>query len=181
MKLKIILLITILSSTSIITGKTPSKYIRYKDSKYNLSILIPLNWRKSSSDLEYGRISTFSKGYYSKITLTTTVINEYERLIERKKWKNWKNWIISDKGYNLNVILDSKKHKTSAKISGRLIIFDYYSKKVHMLERIFISEFQDKIIVIKCESKLSTFYNHNKIFNDVMESLLVVKKKSSEE
>ncbi len=142
---------------------------RYVDSDYQYSICAPDNWKntyKKDGDRHY---MTFRHGRSAATEISVTaspVVGE-----EIPEGNDWKTWHSRSAGSGFRKIIETKELVFDGSIRVKVVLFDYYSRGVRMLQRTMLSRYGNSQVVIECRAPLRYFGTSTDIFNMVMSSV----------
>ena len=149
-----------------------SEFVRLHNSRYGLSFLVPSEWRLSRADLDYKSVYIIRRNKNTDITLK---LSDYSD-VEMKKWESWKEWYLDGIGRKLTEIIEEKDIPIDKGITGRIIVFEYYSGRIKFLQRIMLARFNNTLLVIECRAPFSSYHKYAETFTAVMSSLIPDKK-----
>jgi len=170
------IMVVILCSSSSIRSQEDQKqkglekkddFFRFSNEKFRFSILLPKKWGSEKIDLDYKFVMILSNKNSAEIKITASAADD----VEKEKWDTWSEWYATDIGNSLKIILEKDNDKAGAKYQSKIIVFQYNRQNNTILKRIMISRYLDKILVIECGAAIQSFYDYEKIFNNVMRSL----------
>jgi len=84
-------------------------------------------------------------------------------------------WYTRGIGGKLINIVETENVSIDKNIMGKLLIVEYTSKRKRILQRILITRYEDKILVLECGSTVKKFYKYSEVFNNVMGSIIFEK------
>jgi hypothetical protein len=166
-KIFIILLLSyILSSTSF--GAV--QYGKYINSSYNYEIIIPLLWQKKESISQNKHVmnAAINPSTEIKVRAFKSSDEDIEKIVHSETWDLRK---IDPK---LSKIIETEKITIKKNITGKLLIFEYRSKKNDILQRTLISVNNKIIYIIECKSPRFTFNKYEDIFTTALASFKYV-------
>jgi hypothetical protein len=147
-------------------GYSAVQYGNYVNNNYNYEIIIPLGWAKDELTLSSKHFMYAVRDANTEIRVRAFKSSEQdiERTVQAKTWDLRK----IDPG--LNKILETEKIEIKKNITGKLLIFEYKSKKSNILQRTLISKNNGIIYIIECKSLKNSFYKYEDIFTTALAS-----------
>ncbi len=143
-------------------------YTRYRNTRFQFSLLVPKYWRREVTDLDYKLIITLRKGRNGIIKITSTGADPQEL----RRYNTIRDWYLTSIGSRVNKIIETGNVSINRGVTGRLYIIEFSKRRRRLLRRILITRYNNKILVIECGTTVSQFYNYNSIFNNVMGSII---------
>jgi hypothetical protein len=142
---------------------------RYHDSVYHYSICAPNDWKKTFKKDGDRHYLTFRRGSsaVTEISVTASPVGG-EDIPDGSDWKKWHSGRISS---GFRKITETKELVSDDTIRVKLVLFDYYSRGVRILQRTMLSRYGDTQMVIECRAPLHSFGTYTEIFNMVMSSV----------
>jgi len=152
-------------------------YTRYKNTRFQFSLLIPKYWRREVTDLDYKHIVTLRKGRHGIIKITSTGADPQEL----RRYNTIRDWYLTSIGKKVTRIVETGDISINQGITGRLYIIEFSKRRRRLLRRILIARYNNNILVIECGTTVRQFYNYSEIFNNVMGSIIFNEKVISPE
>lgn len=143
-------------------------YTRYRNTRFQFSLLVPKYWRREVTDLDYKHIITLRKGRHGIIKITSTGADPQEL----RRYDTIRDWYLTSIGRRVNKIVETGNVSINRGITGRLYIIEFSKRRKRLLRRILITRYNNKILVVECGTTVRQFYNYSEIFNNVMGSII---------
>jgi hypothetical protein len=142
------------------------QYGNYVNNNYNYEIIIPLSWAKEELTLSGKHFMYALKDANTEIKVRAFKSSDQD--IE--KTVHAKTWDLRKIDPGLNKILETEKIEIKKNITGKLLIFEYKSKKSNILQRTLITRNNGIIYIIECKSLRHSFYKYEDIFTTALAS-----------
>ncbi len=168
MKRNIILFYSALFITfsSFSTGHSAVQYGNYVNNNYNYEIIIPLSWTKEELTLSNKHFMYAVKDANTEIKVRAFKSSDQD--IE--KTVHASTWDLRKIDPGLNKIIETGKIEIKKNITGKLLIFEYKSKKNSVLQRTLITRNNGIIYIVECKSPRYSFYKYEDIFTIALAS-----------
>jgi hypothetical protein len=142
---------------------------RYSDSDFHYSICAPHDWKKNyREDGDRHHLVLKRAGATgAEISVTASRIEEDGK----SEGNDWKKWHGRGTGSGFRKIIETKELAAGDNVSVKIVVFDYYSRGVRMLQRTMLSRYGEKFLVVECRAPLRSFSRYTELFNMVMSSV----------
>ncbi|MFH0974836.1 MAG: hypothetical protein V1874_03530 [Spirochaetota bacterium] len=163
LKLCIILLFFYISPSSSFGAVQYGKYI---NNTYNYEIIIPLSWQKKESTIQNKHVmyASINPNTGIKVRAFKSSDEDIEKIVHSETWDLRK---IDPK---LSKIIETEKITVKKNITGKLLIFEYRSKKNDILQRTLITLNNKIIYIVECKSPRFNFSKYEDIFTTALAS-----------
>ncbi len=152
-------------------------YQKFKSDKFNYEIVLPQSWEVATIDMTKKHIMNAVKNdtLDIKVRVYKTEESDYDRVVSKKSWD------LRRIDPLLSKILETEKIKIKKNVRGKLLIFEYRSKRKKILQRTMISRNGDMIYIVDCKAPLRQFYRYETIFNVALSSFKYLTPSSDDE
>lgn len=141
------------------------EFINYENANFNYKIIIPKSWVKTVTDKDATHIMQVSKDCNTSIKVEALKSKDkIDNIIRERKWKLRK----IDAG--LRNIIETDMVALKSKARGKLLVFEYFSKKSFFLHRTFVTRKGDYVYIIECISPVWRFYKVEDVFTTALAS-----------
>ena len=163
-RLFIIVLLLSITGTSL---QSTEHFSSITNRHFGFSVRVPSRWKVKEVDLGYKYLVICTKDPFTEIVISATE----QDLNTIEKWENWEEWYIEGKGYWLRRIVETKNLVLGNDMVAKLLLFEYQDKQKTVLDRVLISKFDERLIIIECKAPVSVYQRYSDIFTAVMGSL----------
>jgi hypothetical protein len=147
-------------------GHSAVQYGNYVNNNYNYAIIIPISWNREELTLSSKHFM-----YAVKDANTEIKVRAFKSATQDiEKTAHAKTWDLRKIDPRLNKILETEKIEIKKNIKGKLLIFEYKSKKNNILQRTLITKNSGIIYIIECKSPKYLFYKYEDIFTTAFAS-----------
>ncbi len=141
----------------------------YRNPRFGYLVHLPVNWKSRIYDLSYKHIIVLTRGNYGEIKIRVVKSDKKEL----KKWENWEDWYLDRIGFKFTKIIETMDISIDENLKGKLILIEYTTRGVRVLQRILITRYDNKILTIECRAPLSSYSRYTDTFNVVMGGLKI--------
>lgn len=140
-------------------------YVKQKCEPFNYEIIVPSGWHTDELTLSRRHIFVSHHGLAEiKVRAYTADDAGLDETMRKNSW----NLRKIDPG--LNKIIETEKISVKKNISGKLLVFEYRSRRSRMIQRTMIAKNKDTVYIVDCRAPLKSFYGYEKVFNIALSS-----------
>jgi hypothetical protein len=158
---KYIILMILLSTNLLIAHMSDNDYKKYKNTEYNYMIIVPTSWETSAVNSKSRHVlnSIYKNSIEIKVRAFKSSEDDMEEIANKTKWDLRKIDPL------LNKIIETENVTIKKNVKGKLLLFEYKSKKRNLLQRTMITLNDNIVYIIECRAPIRKFYRYEKIFN----------------
>lgn len=142
------------------------QYGNYINNNYNYEIIIPLSWTKAELTLSNKHFMYATKD--ANTIIKVKAMKSSDQDIENAV--NLNTWDLRKIDPRLNKIIETEKIKVKKNIIGKILIFEYQSRKNSYLQRTLVTINNGIIYIIDCRAPQYSFYKYEDIFTTAIAS-----------
>ena len=178
-KTKILLLSTsVLMAFNVYTGipgLADPWYVKQKCEPFNYEIIVPSRWHIDELTLSKKHIFI---SYHGSAEIKVRAFTADEAGIDETMRKN--SWNLRKIDPQLNKIIETEKISVKKNVIGKLLVFEYRSRRNRMIQRTMITKNEDTVYIIDCRAPLKSFYGYDRVFNIALSSFSYLSHTSTE-
>lgn len=142
------------------------QYGNYINNNYNYEIIIPLSWTKAELTLSNKHFMYATKDANTIIKVKAMKSSD----LDIENAVNLNTWDLRKIDPRLNKIIETEKIKVKKNIIGKILIFEYQSRKNNFLQRTLVTINNGIIYIIDCRAPQYSFYKYEDIFTTAIAS-----------
>jgi len=157
-------IVVLLSSTA-----RASECRRYSDAGFRYSLCVPGEWKKNYREDGERHYVTFRRARAAGTEIAVTALPAGGE--GAQEGDGWKKLLGRGTGKGFRKIIETKELPAGGNVTVKVVVFDYYSRGVRMLQRTMFSRYGGNSLVIECRAPIGSFSRYTETFNEVMSSV----------
>lgn len=157
-------IVVLLSSTA-----RASECRRYSDAGFRYSLCVPGHWKKYYREDGDRHYVTFRRARAAGTEIAVTALPAGGE--GTQEGDGWKKLLGRGTGKGFRKIIETKELPAGGNVTVKVVVFDYYSRGVRMLQRTMFSRYGGNSLVIECRAPIGSFSRYTDTFNEVMSSV----------
>ena len=142
---------------------------RYRDAVFHYSICAPGDWKKNYREDGDRHYVTFRRARAAGTEISVTALPAGGEGVQ--DGNGWRKLLGRGTGKGFRKIIETKELAAGGNVTVKVVVFDYYSRGVRMLQRTMFSRYGSKTLVIECRAPVRSFSRYTDVFNEVMSSV----------
>jgi len=142
---------------------------RYSDTGFHYSICAPADWKKNYREDGDRHHVIFRRARAAGTEIAVTALPAGGE--GAQELSVWRKLLGPGTGQGFRKIIETKDLAAGDNVTVKVVVFDYYSRGVRMLQRTMFSRYGSNTLVIECRAPIGSFSRYTDVFNEVMSSV----------